>query len=519
MTPDRSPGNGDHRLYDRIAAQARLAPDADAAIGPERSLSYAGLLAEIDACAAALIAVGVQVGDRIATLAPPGLDFLVTFLASASVGAVWTGLNPRYADPELDRIVARIEPTLVFAAGAIEGRDYGAWMSALPGPIQVVTLEGEPSPRAETFDVFVAADRDLGPDALQTRLESIDGHAPCLMVFTSGSTGEAKGVMISQAALIGASLVQLREWDVQPLRVLNNLPINHIGCVGDLTCYALVGGGALIFQPRFLPQTIPDVIAALQVTVWGQVPTMFQLTLDNPRFDAKKLQSVKLIFWGGAHASAGLVARLRPLAPRLATSWGQTETVGSVTFATEGGGRSDSLDTVGRPVAPYEVRIIDAQGDPSQSAGEIEVRSPFAMSSYWRDPLATAAVSPDGWRRTGDIGAFTDRGELRLIGRVHDVFKSGGYNVYPKEIEDVLTALAPVSEAAVIGVPDALYGAVAFAFVRLSAPADEETLRALARERLANYKVPRRIVILDQLPRLPIGKIDKQALQTLAAAS
>jgi acyl-CoA synthetase (AMP-forming)/AMP-acid ligase II len=520
MTPERSPGAGDHRLYDRIAAHARRAPDADAAIEPGRSLTYAGLLAEIDACATALMAAGVRVGDRIATLAPPGLDFLVTFLASASVGAVWTGLNPRYADPELDRIIARIDPAVVFATDAIEDRQYGPWMSALPGSILVVTLDGEPSPYADTFDVFIATGRDLGPEALQTRREAVDGHAPCLMVFTSGSTGGAKGALISQAALIGASLVQLREWDVQPLRVLNNLPINHIGCVGDLACYALTGGGALIFQPRFAPQSIPDVIAARQVTVWGQVPTMFQLTLDNPAFDPTKLRSLQLIFWGGAHAPAGLVARLRPLAPRLATSWGQTETVGSITFATEGDGRSDALDTVGRPVAPYEVRITDARGEPSQTEGEIEVRSPFAMSGYWRDPEATAAaVSPDGWRRTGDIGVFTDRGELRLVGRVHDVFKSGGYNVYPKEIEDVFTALAPVSEAAVIGVPDALYGAVAFAFVRLSAPADEETLRAQVRERLANYKVPRRIVILDDLPRLPIGKIDKQALQALAAAS
>ena len=520
MTPENTPGGGELRLYDRIAAHALLAPHSDAAIGPGRSLTYAGLLAEIDACAATLIAGGVRVGDRIATLAPPGLDFLVTFLASASVGAVWTGLNPRYTDPELDRIVARIEPALVFAANAVEGRDYGPWMSALPGSIRVVKLDGAPLARTESFAEFVATGRGLSPEVFRARLAAVDGHEPCLMVFTSGSTGEAKGVMISQAALVGTSLVQLREWDVQPLRVLNNLPINHIGCVGDLTCYALLGGGALIFQPRFAPHMIADVIAAHRVTVWGQVPTMFQMTLDSPDFDPTKLHSLKLIFWGGAHAPAGLVARLRPLAPCLATSWGQTETVGSVTFATAGAGRSDSLDTVGPPVAPYEVRIIDAKGEPGQTAGEIEVRSPFAASGFWRDPAATAAaVSSDGWRRTGDIGAFTERGELRLIGRVHDVFKCGGYNVYPKEIEDVLTAMEPVIEAAVIGVPDALYGAVAFAYVRLSAGAEEEALRAQARERLANYKVPRRIVFLDELPRLPIGKIDKQALQALAAAS
>lgn len=518
MASDPMQDGGPNRLYDRVAEHARLTPQAEAAVAPERSLTYAELKAEVDACAAAMIAAGVQIGDRVATLAAPGLEFLVTFLASAAVGALWTGLNPRYADPELDGLIARIEPRLMFAAYVIEGRDFGPWMSALPAGVRVVTLGAASPTGAEIFDDFIQSGRQADPARLDQRLAAVDGAEPCLMVFTSGSTGAPKGVMISQEALIGASLVQLRQWPARPLRVLNNLPINHIGCVGDLGCYALVGGGALIFRPRFEPALIPDVIAAEQVTVWGQVPTMFQLTLDAPGFDPAKLQSLQMIFWGGAHASPELTARLRSLAPRLATSYGQTETVGSVTFAVEGDGRTDSLDTVGRPVPPHEVRVVDPDGRPTEGEGEIQVRSPFAMSGYWRDAQATAAaVSPDGWRRTGDVGAFTQRGELRLVGRVHDVFKSGGYNVYPEEIEDVLTTFGAVAEAAVVGAPDPLYGAVAVAFVTPLGTIDEEALRTHARQRLANYKVPKRFIILDELPRLPIGKVDKQALLAMAA--
>lgn len=529
MQHDRTPADPNAtRLHDCIRRWADVHPHAEAAIEPGRRLSYASLLEAVDACASALVAAGVERGDRVATLAAPGLDFLVTFLATAAIGGIWVGLNPRYADPELDAIVARIEPKLVFAADAILTRDYRPWMRGLPDAVARVRLGSGPWRSAAgedpmTFADFVLSGARIGRARREKRYARTRAADPCLMVFTSGSTGTPKGAMISHAALVSASAVQARVWPATPLRVLDNLPINHIGCVGDLCCYALVGGGTVVFTPRFDPEVSLRTIRDERVTVWGQVPTMFQLTLDAPQFDPALLASLQIIFWGGAHAPPKLVERLRHLAPRIATSYSQTETVGSVTFTPRDAGIALLQQTVGRAVEPYRVRIADVDGGvlAAGEEGEIQVRTPFGMSGYWRDPAATAAVSTaDGWHRTGDIGLLTPEGDLRLLGRVHDVFKSGGYNIHPPEIEAALAAHPGVDQAAVVGVPDPLYGSVAVAFVVSAGEAPSvPALQAHLRERVANYKVPKRFIFVDTLPRLPVGKVDKRALRERAGAS
>jgi fatty-acyl-CoA synthase len=326
--------------------------------------------------------------------------------------------------------------------------------------------------------------------------------------------------MISQRALIGASLVQLAQWPVTPLRVLNNLPINHIGCVGDLCCYALVGGGTNVFCERFDPAESLALCEREGVTLLGQVPTQFLRTLNFPNFRADALASVQLIIWGGAQASAELVAALRGLGKPVATSYGQTESVGSVTFAPPDATLEELATTVGRPVVPYEIRIAEENGDVGAASqpGEIQIRSTFCMNGYWQDPEATRrAFTPDGWLRTGDVGALTENGMLRLIGRTTETFKSGGYNIYPVEIERAIASHEAVADAAVVSLADPLFGMVGAAMVQPH-PGRELTaavLRVHLADRLANYKIPKRILIAAELPKLPVGKIDKTAVREI----
>jgi fatty-acyl-CoA synthase len=484
-----------------LAHWRAMTPDADAAIEAGRRLSYAQLSDAVEHRARALIGAGVQHGDRVAMLAPPGLAFWINFLASAEIGAIWVGLNPRYADKELSEVVARVAPRVLVASNECDGRDYRPWLKSQGDDIRVLAPE-------------VSFDEDaLAPPILyRARRVLIGPNDACLIVFTSGSTGAPKAVVMRQGALVGASLIQANIWSAQPLRVLNNLPINHIGCVGDLGVYTLAGGGTLVFAARFDPKQTLDLIEHHRISVWGQVPTMFQLTLDAEGFDPKRLASLQRIFWGGAQASPELVRRLSQLGPALATSYGQTETVGSIAFTPETASEHLLARSVGRAVAPYEVRIA---GDGEE--GEIEVRTPFGMSGYWNGDAIEPLDMIAAWRGTGDIGSISTDGDISLLGRVHDVFKSGGYNIYPGEIEAALEAHPGVRQAALVGVEDQLYGHAGWAFLVTENEApDAQDLRAHLSAHIANYKIPKRFVFVDALPLLAVGKVDKKQLRERA---
>lgn len=505
------------RLNDYVDWYARMAPQRLAIAGRER-LTYLELQQQVRACAASLAACGVGPGDRVATLSTPGGAFLVSFLASAFLGAIWVGLNPRHTAVELDAAVDALSPSVIFARRAIEGRNYDSWISALPQSIaKFVMSDGSAAALADSA-------QRIYPNAeiLAAMAEYAPPDAPALIVFTSGSSGRPKGAMISQRSLIGASQVQLAQWPVNPLRVLNNLPINHIGCVGDLCCYALVGGGTNVFSERFDPVDSIALCERERVTMLGQVPTQFILTLNSPHFRADALASVQLIIWGGAQASAELVASLRGLGIPLATSYGQTESVGSVTFTQPDAALDELTGTVGRPVAPYAVRIVEESGEVAAASqpGEIQIRSPFCMNGYWRDPEATdRAFTRDGWLRTGDVGALGENGMLRLIGRTTETFKSGGYNIYPVEIEQAIASHPAVADVAVVSLVDPLFGMVGAAAAQRR-PGHELTadaLRMYLARRLANYKIPKHILIVAELPKLPVGKIDKAEVREILA--
>jgi acyl-CoA synthetase (AMP-forming)/AMP-acid ligase II len=501
------------RLNDYVEWYAQTTPHALAISGRER-LTYLQLHSHVRLCAAALAGCGVGPGDRVATLSTPGGAFEVTFLAAVMLGAVWVGLNPRHTTAELNEAIATLAPKVIFARRTIDNRSYEPWISALPASITAITLSDGTAGALAGF----AERKHVDTKTLSAMAALASPDAPCLIVFTSGSSGRSKGAMISQSALIGASLVQLAQWPVEPLRVLNNLPINHIGCVGDLCCYALIGGGTNVYSERFDPAETVALCEQERVTVLGQVPTQFILTLNAPAFRASALNSVRLIFWGGAQASLELVESLRALGKPIATSYGQTESVGSVTFTPPHATLEELATTVGCPVVPYELRLIDDAGNEVavSQPGEIQVRTPFRMSGYWRDPEATArSITPDGWLRTGDIGIFTENGMLRLVGRTTETFKSGGYNIYPAEIEQAAASHPAVADVAVVSLDDPVFGKIGAAMAQVKA-GDELTVAALLThlaERLANYKLPKRILITDALPKLPVGKIDKVAIR------
>jgi acyl-CoA synthetase (AMP-forming)/AMP-acid ligase II len=512
------------RISDYVAWHAAQRPDSIALTLGERSFTYSELARRVDELARALMAAGVTKGARVATLATPHPDFFIAFLASASIGAIWLGLNPRYQLAELTRTLGDAEPVVLLTRSKIGERDYTEELLSLrassPAVCHMVSFSNEPPvPGVEAMPAFLERGGAVAPAMLEAARASCGEEDSCLIVYTSGSSGTPKGALLHHAGIITSSRLQNELWPVSPMSLVNYFPINHVGCVVDCSTPCLVAGGTLHFLEQFDPKTCLELMARRRVTIWGSVPSTFQLQLDLEDFKAYDLSAVQLIAWGGAAMPEPLIERLRQVSPRLATNYGMTETTGSITSVEPTDVIEVLAQSVGRPVPGVNVRLRDAQGAavPRGVAGEVQVHSPGNMRGYWRRPEATeAAFTEDGFFRTGDIAVERADGRYRLVGRLTDMFKSGGYNIYPREIEAVLEAHPAVALAAVVSVPDALWQEIGVAFVAAEAPVTPNELAEFCRSRLAGYKVPKRFLIEQELPLLPIGKVDKRALRLRA---
>jgi acyl-CoA synthetase (AMP-forming)/AMP-acid ligase II len=517
---------GISRVSDFVALYAHETPLAEAMVLDELRITYAEFHRRVETVARGLLAAGIRKGDRVATLATPHPDYFITFLASASIGAIWMGLNPRYRTEELKYAVGDAEPALLFARTRIAGRSYreeiAAMRGAAPSIATVVALDAEDGGSgAQDFSSFVADGRGVSDEALAEARAQCGGRDPCLLVYTSGSTGKPKGALQHHQSVVAFSLGQNRAWPVPRQRFLNFLPINHIGCVVDVSCPTLAAGGCLVFMEQFSPEGALELMQRERISVWGSVPTVFQMQLALPTFESYDLSAVQLILWEGAALPLPLIRRLREIVPRLATAYNMTE-ASAITVVRP----TDDLDvlsnTVGLPFEGVEIRLVGADGVvvADGEAGEVQTRSIYNMLGYWRRPRETAEVfTAEGWFRTGDVAERRLDGRYRIVGRIKEMFKSGGYNVYPREVEDVIESHPAVAMAAVVSRPDPRWQEVGVAYVLPRAPVTVVELEGLCRERLANYKVPKAFVLCEELPLLPIGKVDKVALRQRAEQS
>jgi acyl-CoA synthetase (AMP-forming)/AMP-acid ligase II len=509
------------RVHDLVAVHAGRTPNADALVFESQRIGYAELLRRIDALAAALLAAGVRRGDRVATLSAPHPDFLVTFLAAASIGAIWLGLNPRYRARELARVVADSRPTVLFwrwTAADRDGCDELSAVRACVPELRVVDLGGARNPDTDvTLEAFLAR-TTVSTDALLQARAAIDPLDPCLIVYTSGSTGEPKGALLHHRGIVAGSVLQNIAWPVAAQRALNYFPINHVGSVCDVSCPTLASGGALIFMEQFDARRSLELMELERVSAWFSVPSVFQMQLAVPEFERFDLSAVQLIVWEGAAMPVETIRRLRELVPRLATNYSMSESTTSITLVEPTDDLDVLADSVGLPFADVDVRLVDEHGDAvcDGAPGELQCRSPYAMLGYWERPEDTAAALADGWLHTGDLAVRRADGRYRLVGRRREMYKSGGYNVYPREVEAALEAHPAVTSAAVVARPDPLWQEVGVAFVIADPTVNVAALRDHCRTQLAHYKIPKHIELCSELPLLPIGKVDKVALRARA---
>jgi acyl-CoA synthetase (AMP-forming)/AMP-acid ligase II len=498
--------------------------DTDAVVDATRRIDFATLRSMVDDAARALMASGVEPGDRVALWAPNSLEWIVAALGVTTAGGVLVPVNTRFRGTEAAFVLARSQARVLFTVRGFLDTDYPALLAdagvTLPALDHTVLLAGEidgPSIGWDEFVTWGAAVTDLEVDV---RVESIGPDDPSDVVFTSGTTGNPKGVVMTHGQTLRAYLDWCDWADLHPGdRYLIVNPFFHIFGY-KAGCLACLMRGATIFPLAvFDPGVVLELVEREQISILPGAPTLYRSLLEHPDRTTRDLSSLRVAVTGAADIPVELIRRVREQLPfeRILTGYGLTE-AGTVTGSRPDDDFEHIATTVGVPWPGFEVRTMTESGgdaDPGEP-GEVAVRGPTVMRSYLDDPEATAAaIDADGWLHTGDLGTFDADGYLRIVGRIKDMFIVGGFNAYPAEIENLLLRHLRVAQAAIIGVPDTRLGEVGMAFVVLNpGPAVEPSeIIEWARNEMANFKAPRFVEFLDELPVNATGKVLKDELR------
>jgi long-chain acyl-CoA synthetase len=494
---------GLHRSRQRHAGKIALTHLEE---GVQRRHTFAELGDAVARQAAALAARGVQAGDRVALLAPNGDELVQALIACWWRGAVACPLNTRWTPAELGHALADSQASLLLV-----DKSLAALVPEQPG-LPVITL---PSFAQEADALPPVSDSRTGGDALAA------------ILYTGGTTGRSKGVMLSHANFWSAAVARGAELPNSPESVaLLVAPLFHVAGLGRLIGQLIVGGQCTT-MPQYRPARVLQAIESEGVSDIVLVPSMLQSLMDQPDFRPERVQGLTRIAFGAAPMPPDLLERALDAWPHAEffQAYGMTETAGAVCMNPPANHRHDArarglVNSVGRPGLGAEILVVDDAGRelPRNEVGEIVVRGPMVMRGYWRLPEVTQSAFRDDWLRTGDGGRMDAEGHLFIVDRLKDMIISGGENVYCVEVETALRGHPDVQQAAVIGVPDVQWGEAVHAVVvpRPQAPADAmlaDALRAWCRERLAGYKCPRGFSFVPELPMSAAGKVMKNVLR------
>jgi acyl-CoA synthetase (AMP-forming)/AMP-acid ligase II len=506
------------RLHDYFDYHAREHPHNEFAVLGDRSVSYAQAYRDVNRVANAMAASGLQIGDRVAVLSKNSIEFLVLFYAVAKAGVVPVPLNYRLAPPEWAYIINDSGARMVIAAAAYRGAIDGI-RGELTSAGRFIAIGGSDADGWEDYQRWQAGHPETPIDRPITEQHDV------YQMYTSGTTGRPKGAVLTHSA-VTANLEQITlEISATPgERDLIVAPLYHAAAA--VSSFAVVvWGGCLYLQEDFNPLEVVRALSEERIVVTTLVPAMIQACLVYvPDIDKRNFDNLRTIIYGASPIAEETLRKAAAVFKcDFIQAYGMTETTAVLTFLLPDDHRRALKDTpdlllsAGRPLVGTELKIVDEDDDtlPNGQIGEICGRGPQLMRGYWNLPDESAAALRGGWMHTGDAGILDDDGYLYVQDRVKDMIVSGGENVYPRVVEDVLFKHPAVADVAVIGVPDEQWGETVKAIVVLrdGMTATAEEIMDFCRDKLGGYERPRSVDFIAMLPRNPSGKVLKKDLR------
>ena len=503
-------------------------PTREGLVDGDLRLTFPELVDRIEQASRAFMAAGLEPGDRVGVWAPNIAEWVVVALGALGAGGVLVPLNTRFKGAEAAFVLGRSGARFLCTVNGFLGTDYVALLrdaGPLPETLeQIIVLQGEAPEATVSLADFLARADEVSTDTARARADAVGPDDISDIIFTSGTTGKPKGAMTTHAQTLRtfdewSNTVGLTAGD----RYLVVNPFFHtFGYkAGIVACF--IQGATIVPEPVFDVPAVLAHVAAERITMLPGPPTLYLSILDHPDREAFDLSSLRLAVTGAAAVPVEMIRRMREelTFTTIVTAYGLTESTGTVSICRPDDDPETISHTSGRAMNGVEVRIIDDDGKevPPGEPGEILCRGFNVMVGYFEDDVATReAIDADGWLHTGDIGVMDDRGYLQITDRKKDMFIVGGFNVYPAEVENAILEHPDVAQVAVVSAPDARMGEVGVAFVvpRAGGSVDPDELCAWCAPRMANYKVPRRAVVVDALPVNASGKVLKFELRERA---
>jgi fatty-acyl-CoA synthase len=522
MSPDRPNAE---TIWQALEQAASERGDRTAYIYQGQEITFREVSDAAGRVACGLLDLGFEKGDRIGIIGLNQPEWLYTYFAAAKIGAVVVGLNVRYRESELDYIINHSQARAILTLPSLGDMDYVEFFSTfrerIPSVKDYIFLGEGGFSGSRSFSELLAAPAD--PARLEKASQGVTPEDLIIIIYTSGTTGRPKGGAISHQSQLASARAQAEHTRSNPEDLFAlALPFNHVGGITCGVLTSLIGGGTCVLIPMFNPPEIIETMKNYRNTIATGVPTMHSLLLMNENFQTVNTDSIRLVITGGSNAEPALLERLHASYPNATVMnlYGLSESSGAVVLSPWESDFEHTVKSIGKPIGDFQVKVVDETGStlPPSQTGEICFKGDAIVSGYFRMPEETkAAFDAEGWLKTGDMGYLDEDGYIILMGRKKEMFIQGGFNVYPVEVENLLTKHPKVAMAAGIGVPDPVLGEVGRYYI-VPNPGEsptEDEIREYCKKHLADYKVPKQVVFKSELPLTPVGKIMKSRLKEI----